>query len=101
MGEATKELASEAAQREGDPDRAHKRFLAVLTALVVAALWIRPMFSSLWLDELGTWWVVKDRFSDAVERAFTYQGQPPLYYSIAWLARAIGGHSEFVLRLPS
>src|SRR5947209_4668726 len=36
--------------------RMHGRFIGVLTALVIASLWIRPMFSSFWLDELGTWW---------------------------------------------
>jgi 4-amino-4-deoxy-L-arabinose transferase-like glycosyltransferase len=55
----------------------------------------------LWLDELGTWWVVKDGLRDTVDRAYTFQGQSPLYYLIVWTARTLGGNSEIVLRLPS
>ena len=65
------------------------------------ALWLVPLFSSLWLDELGTYWVVKDGLGDTVHRALTFHGQSPLYYSIVWAARSLGGNSEAVLRLPS
>jgi mannosyltransferase len=82
-------------------ERGHARILAVLTGLVVLALWMVPMISSLWLDELGTWWVVKAGLRQAIDRAWTFQGQSPLYYVIEWAARAIGGDTEIVLRLPS
>ena len=86
---------------EPDIDREHKRFLGILVGIVVISIWIRPIFSGLWLDELGTWWVVKNGFGDTVHRAWTYQGQSPLYYSIEWLIRVAGGRSEMMLRLPS
>ena len=73
----------------------------MVTAVVIGALWLVPLSSSLWLDELGTWWVVKDGLGDAVHRALTFHGQSPLYYSIVWTARTVGGNSEVVLRLPS
>jgi hypothetical protein len=70
------------------------------TLLVVGCMWLVPMSSSLWLDELITTWVVKDGFAEMVHRSVAYQ-QPPLYYVIAWITRVIGGDSEIVLRLPS
>jgi mannosyltransferase len=88
-------------ETEGREEPGHVRFLSIVTALVIANLWLVPMFSSLWLDELGTWWVVKDGLGDTVDRALAFHGQSPLYYAIVWLARTIGGDSEAVLRLPS
>ncbi len=86
---------------EAPPEPGHIRWLLIVTAVVIGALWLVPLSSSLWLDELGTWWVVKDGLGDAVHRALTFHGQSPLYYSIVWTARTVGGNSEVVLRLPS
>jgi uncharacterized membrane protein len=86
---------------EEPPAKDHVRWLWGVTAVVIASLWLVPLFSSLWLDELGTWWVVKDGAGDTVHRALTFHGQSPLYYLIVWAARVVGGHSEVVLRLPS
>ncbi len=86
---------------EEPPVPGHVRSLSIATALVIGCLWLVPLSSSLWLDELGTWWVVKDGLGDTVHRALTFQGQSPLYYLIVWAARAVGGNSEVVLRLPS
>ena len=86
---------------EEPPAPGHVRWLLMVTAVVIGALWLVPLFSSLWLDELGTYWVVKDGLGDAVHRALTFHGQSPLYYSIVWAARSVGGNSEAVLRLPS
>jgi uncharacterized membrane protein len=86
---------------EERPEPGHVRLLSVATALVIACLWLVPLFSSLWLDELGTWWVVKDGLAETVDRALTFHGQSPLYYLIVWVARTVGGDSEAVLRLPS
>ena len=69
----------------------HVRWLAILTAVVIVSLWLMPLSSSLWLDELGTWWVVKDGAGDAIDRALTFHGQSPLYYLIVWSARVVGG----------
>jgi len=85
---------------DGEPD-AGPLFYAFFSALLFAGLWLRPMFSSLWLDELGTWWVIKDSFSDTLDRALEYHGQSPAFYVIAWAAKTIGGAREQILRLPS
>jgi 4-amino-4-deoxy-L-arabinose transferase-like glycosyltransferase len=82
-------------------ERGHARILAALTGLVILALWVVPMTSSLWVDELGTWWVVQAGLGHAIDRAWVYHGQSPLYYMIEWAARAIGGGSEVALRVPS
>ena len=79
----------------------HVRTLSMATVLVIGGLWLLPLFSSLWVDELGTWWAVKDGLGDAVHRALTFHGQSPLYYAIVWVFRTVGGDSEAVLRLPS
>jgi len=73
----------------------------VLILLAIGALWLRPIGSSFWLDELGTYWVVRDGFGDMVRLALRYQGQSPLYYLVAWAARIVGDGSEVIMRLPS
>jgi mannosyltransferase len=75
--------------------------MAFVVALEFIALWLWPMNGSLWTDEFGTWWVAKGTFSEVGRLAWTYQGQSPLYYAIAWLAGRLGGASEFAVRLPS
>jgi mannosyltransferase len=82
-------------------DRFDRRFLGILTAVGVLSLWVRPASSSLWVDELGTWWVVKDSFSDTIHRAWEFQGESPLYYAILWADRHLLGTSELALRAPS
>jgi uncharacterized membrane protein len=77
-----------------------RRFLWAIGALVVVALWLRPIASSLWWDEFGTWWTIDGGFRQAVDRAWTYQGQSPLYYLIVWSTRHLG-HAEWALRAPS
>jgi 4-amino-4-deoxy-L-arabinose transferase-like glycosyltransferase len=89
---------------EADPpgeDRSHRRFFAFIVGLLGVSLWIWPIRASLWIDELGTWWVVKDSFASALDRAFTYHGQSPVYYSVVWVVGRLGGRSEALLRLPS
>ncbi len=94
-------MASPPSEIEEAPEPGHVRALSIATALVIGSLWLVPLFSSLWLDELGTWWVVKDGFRETVDRALAFHGQSPLYYLILWATRNVGGHSEVVLRLPS
>lgn len=91
--------APEGETSEGE-ERSHVRILGLILAVLVLRLWLVPLSSSLWIDELLTWWVIKDGAARTIGRAFTYQ-QSPLYYLIVWLAQAIGGSSEMVLRLPS
>ena len=70
-------------------------------AFVVLLLWFGMVSSSFWLDESGTWWIVKDGPAEAVRRAFSWSGQSPLYYLIAWLSSRVFGLNEIALRLPS
>jgi mannosyltransferase len=75
-------------------------FILGIIAISVLGLWIRPLFTSLWLDELATWWVVRDGFDDTIGRAWEYQ-QSPAYYVVAWTSRSLFGSGEAMLRLPS
>jgi Dolichyl-phosphate-mannose-protein mannosyltransferase len=79
----------------------HVPFLWTIAGLAAAVLWIRPLASSLWTDELGTWWVISGSARDTVTRAEAVQGQSPFYYLIAWAARHVVGPSEIGFRLPS
>src|SRR5205809_4833130 len=76
-------------------------FFWTLAGLIAAAVWLRPIGSSLWTDEMGTWWVISGNARQVVQRAGAVQGQSPLYYLIAWAIRHVTGPSELGLRLPS
>ena len=52
---ATEPPASETSEGE---ERSHVRILGLILAVVVLRLWLVPLPSSLWLDELLTWWVI-------------------------------------------
>jgi hypothetical protein len=67
----------------------------------MVALWLLPLRRSLWVDEAGTYWTIKDGLQETVHRALRYQGQSPLYYFLTWLTLAAGERSEWTLRLPS
>jgi mannosyltransferase len=81
-------------------DRRHARFIWLSTIVGASLLWLIPMTSSLWLDELVTWWVVKDSLGDTLHRAYAFQGQTIVYYVVEWLVRHLGSQ-EWVLRVPS
>jgi len=76
-----------------------------LLALVVAAaalLWLPPLRSSLWLDELDTYFTTKDGIRTAIERtAYIHPQCSQLYNTLiaAWI-RGVGS-TEALLRLPS
>ena len=80
--------------------RYHARSLWVLALLGGGVLWLRPIASSFWMDELVTWWTIKDSLSETIRRSLTYQGTSPLYYVISWGVSQVG-RSEWILRLPS
>jgi 4-amino-4-deoxy-L-arabinose transferase-like glycosyltransferase len=82
-------------------DLKDKRYFAVLLGVATLELWVVPMFTSLWLDETATFWVIKDGIVKAVARSMYWTGQSPVYYATAWLALVLGGRHEAVLRLPS
>jgi uncharacterized membrane protein len=62
---------------------------------------VRNSFSSLWLDEFTTIWVIEDGLEEVFTRSFNYQGQSPLYYTIVKTFTWIFGLHEFSIRLPS
>jgi uncharacterized membrane protein len=80
--------------------RYHARILWALAILGGGVLWLRPIASSFWMDELVTWWTIKDSLSETIRRSLTYQGTSPLYYVISWGVSQVG-KSEWILRLPS
>jgi Dolichyl-phosphate-mannose-protein mannosyltransferase len=79
---------------------ARGKLVASLLAIVFVRLWLMPLGSSLWLDEIGTYWVTNARFTEIVPRAKLFPQSVP-YAAIVWMVRALGGNSEIVLRLPS
>jgi hypothetical protein len=89
-----------AAHAPSQDERFHARFLWAVTLLSGAVLWLRPIASSFWEDELVTWWVIDGSFREMLHRSFALQGQSALYYPVAWLVRHVGDQ-EWVLRLPS
>lgn len=72
-----------------------------LAMLCVVRLWIMPMTSSLWLDETTTYWTVYKGIGAAVSGSQFWPGQNVFFSIIEAVAIRIGGHSEFVLRVPS
>jgi len=58
------------------------------------------MWSSLWIDEIGTWWATKERFGDILGRSRLLI-QPLLHVAIVWGTRQLLGGGEASLRLPS
>ena len=86
------------------PDKAHARYDWIVVAGLGAVLvftWLIPMTDSLWLDELGTYWVIDEGPRLAIERSSQYHGQTPVYYLILQLFVALFGSTEWALRLPS
>ena len=76
-------------------------FYRFLLALAILRLWVLPIRSSFWLDETGTYWVIKDGLANTFARAMNWSGQSPLYYLVASLAHLVPGRTEVMLRLPS
>lgn len=87
--------------RSPDARESERLWIVTLGALVVVQLWFGLITTSLWLDETGTWWVVKDGAAEAARRAFYWSGQSPFFYWITWLSSRLFGLSEFSLRIPS
>jgi hypothetical protein len=78
------------------------RYVLLVVSIVVLAEWVRPLGSSLWLDETGTYFVLRaGGLHDVVHRALDVQGQFPLYCTLLWGWTRVFGMSEVALRLPS
>jgi hypothetical protein len=76
-------------------------YLAGVLTVSVVVLWILPLWSSLWLDETITYWVVKDGLPALFRRSLHFNAQSPAYFVVAWAAVAAGGATEWMLRIPS
>src|SRR5207253_1569379 len=85
------------------PSFAERVASIALMATIAAgvALWVVPIASSLWLDETGTYWVIKDGLAPAIHRSLAIQGQSPLFYLLELGALRLGGLHESTLRVPS
>ena len=79
----------------------HLRYLWLFLVVAATGLWLLPATASLWLDETGTFWVVKDGLHNTIDRAIRFQGQSPLYYLVVFITTKVAGTSELALRAPS
>ena len=86
---------AEAARRDRAPI-----VVFALAAAVIVRLWIMPLWSSLWLDELGTAWVTSGRWDRLVDRVRLFPQSLP-YAAIVEASRSLVGSSEPALRWPS
>jgi mannosyltransferase len=90
------------ASAEASPEATrHRRFLLSLLLVSIGALWLPQLSSSIWLDEAGTYWLIRGTFSEAISRGYHYAPSGTLYLAAMWLVKAVGGSSEWMLRLPS
>jgi hypothetical protein len=89
------------ANRNREAENSERLWIIAIGAMVVIQLWFGMIGTSFWLDETGTWWIVKDGAAEAVRRAFSWSGQSPLFYLVAWLSSRVFGLNEIALRIPS
>src|ERR1700751_6008275 len=67
------------------------RVLMTLASLPVLCLWIAPMGSSLWLDELVTYWSVYKGVVPSIARSQSWPGlQTPYMVLVAAIVRLMG-----------
>ena len=75
------------ASHVGEAGRSERQWIIGAGAIVVIQLWLGLIATSFWLDETGTWWIIKDGAAEAVRRSLSWSGQSPLFYLIAWSSR--------------
>ena len=80
------------------PERFTLLSIALFAASIVR-LWLMPLSSSLWVDELVTTFVLRFPHHDSF--AVAPQVPDSLYYWLPQLSWTLFGHSETALRLPS
>jgi hypothetical protein len=69
--------------------------------LVAVRSWLMPLGSSFWLDETGTFWLIKGGPSEILSRSIHWVGTSLVYGWVAFAGYMVGGHNEIALRLPS
>ncbi len=77
------------------------KLLLTLALLEITWLWILPLRSSLWLDELITFWSSYKGFVPALSRSQFWPGQNMPYDVLIAAVIRTAGTSEIALRLPS
>jgi len=75
-------------------------WLALLAALCVIRLWVAPLGSSFWVDEMATSFVVNHGADDPTLRVAP-QVPMSIYYALPRAAGKLFGFSEVAYRLPS
>ncbi len=76
-------------------------FYLSLILLLVALLWLSPINRGLWLDETGTYWMIKDGFSQIAPRCIQWPSTSALYSAIVLLSTKLAGMNEIAMRIPS
>ncbi len=76
------------------------RLIWVLSIIAAISLWVLPLHSHLWLDETGSYWIIKDGFSQVIPRCMHWP-QSILYSLLLCSVKTVFGASEVALRLPS
>jgi len=75
--------------------------LAFLAALLVVRLWLMPLPSSFWLDEIATVYVAQHGSSDPSLAAAAPQAWQSWYYPVIQSWGGAFGYSEVATRIPS
>jgi hypothetical protein len=75
-------------------------WMTALLVAILARLWLMPLGSSFWIDEMATVFVVRHGAGDP-SLAVAPQVPHSIYYWLPRLAEAMLGFSEVVYRLPS
>ena len=78
----------------------YKWLLPALLFLAIARLWLMPLGSSFWVDEMGTVFVVHHGAGDPSLRPVP-QVPASIYYELPRLAERAFGYSEIAFRIPS
>lgn len=74
---------------------------ATIIILVIALMWIPPLWSSFWLDETVTAWIGSVPLASAVDRAREFQFGSP-YFIISWISLRLPLEPiELRARIPS
>ncbi|HTS31129.1 MAG TPA: glycosyltransferase family 39 protein [Bryobacteraceae bacterium] len=82
------------------PSRPWNHLSPLILILALARLWVMPLWSSFWVDEMGTVFVVQ-RGADHPSFAVAPQVPQSIYYLLPRAANALFGVSEFGWRLAS
>ena len=90
-----------AASHLRDAAPSERLWIIALGTIAVTQLRFGLITTSFWLDETGTWWIVKDGARVAVRWSLSWSGQSPLFYLIAWFSSRLFGLNEVALRIPS